>query len=84
MEREMNVLVAYMHIWGTNLDFLGEANVLRHDSLLHLHCFLLSGNRPDKCRAFWVSRVANHQALSGKFPESRSGQVKVTKEIARS
>lgn len=54
----MNVLVACMHIWGTNLDFPGEAHVLKHDSLLHLHCFLLPGNRPDTCRAFWVSRVA--------------------------
>jgi len=38
-------------------------------------------------KAFVVStsQIANHEALSGKFPEGRrSGQVKVTKEAANS
>lgn len=34
IKREINVCVAYMHILETNLDFLDERNVLKHNILL--------------------------------------------------
>lgn len=73
IKRTINVFVAFMHIWETNLDFLDEANVFKQDLLLYLHCIFLSGNRQDKFKAFCVSNswIANPRALSGKFPESR-------------
>lgn len=55
IEREINVSVASMHILKANVDFRDEANVLKHDIPLHLHCVFLSGNRQNKYKVFCVS-----------------------------
>lgn len=51
IKREINVFVAYMHILGTNLDFIDEVKVFKQNFLLCLHCVFLSGNRQDKFKA---------------------------------